>query len=351
MWIAALCVLAPLAAQETSGQSNAWTKDINGNRVYGPGFSYTEAPKSSQRMETMRSMNGRNVPIQTTEDKVLQDNSQGKVVERVIRKYDGNGNPGSAIIVHIEEKKNPDGSSTLQLSSYETDINGNKQLFERATSQVRKSGENTKETSTTIERGTINGALQTVERDASTERKVGDQTSVESTTYRRDVSGNFMPYSQEVKQVSKTGGVQTADTSHYELGPDGKLGLATRTIDHVTKGANGVEVVDTDVYSRFSAGHAADVNTSAPRRQEQIRTERAPGPGGVMVETRSVRARLASDPSQFGQYQKVSQTTYTSTDPSGRQTESATTVTSRRDTNGDIVVDQGMVNQTVTIKK
>ncbi len=339
-----------IAAQETSGQSSAWTTDVNGNRVYGPGFSYTETPKSSQRMETARSLNGRSVPIQTTEDKVLQDNSQGKVVERVIRKYDGSGNPGSAIIVHIEEKKNPDGTSTLQSNSYETDINGNKQLFERATTQVRKSG-SMKESSTTIERATINGALQTVERDASTERKVGDLTNVESTTYRRDVSGNFTPYSQQVKQVAKTGGVETADTSHYELGPDGKLGLATRTIEHVSKGANGVEVVDTDVYSRFNAGHAGDVNTSAPRLQEQVRTERAPGPGGAMVETTSVRARLASDPSQFGKYQKVSQTTYTSTDPSGRKTESGMTVTSRRDPNGDLVVDQGMVNQTVSTKK
>lgn len=350
MCVAGLCAVASLAAQETSGTSSAWTKDVNGNRVYGPSLSYTETPKSSQRIETVRSVNGQTVPLQSTEDKVLREDSQGKVVERVIRKYDGNGNPGSAIIVHIEEKKNPDGSSTVQSNSYETDINGNKQLFERATTQVHKSGE-TQETSTTVERSTLNGALQTVERDASTERKVGDQTSVASTTYRRDVSGNFTPYAQEVKQVSKAGGVETADTSHYELGPDGKLGLARRTIDHVTKGANGAEVVDTDVYSQFNAGHTSDVNTNAPRLQEQIRTERAPGPGGAIVETKSVRARLASDPSQFGQYQKVSQTTYTSTDPAGRKTESGMTVTSRRDPNGDLVVDQGVVNQTVTVKK
>ena len=78
------------------------------------------------------SYNPRGVPIQGAEERVLRDDSQGKVVERVIRKYDATGNPGLPIKVRIEEKKNADGSTTVQSSAYESDINGNLQLFERS---------------------------------------------------------------------------------------------------------------------------------------------------------------------------------------------------------------------------
>jgi hypothetical protein len=350
MLLTGLSAAAMLAGQETAGRTSVWTKDVNGARVEGSTYSYAETPKSSQRVETSRSINGRNVPLLSTEDKVLHEDSQSKIVERVIRKYGPDGHPGPPITVHIEEKKGLDGSSTVQSSSYETDINGNKQLFERATTQIRKSASTT-ESSTTVERATLNGALQTVERDATVERKNGDTTNVESTSYHRDISGNFTPFSQEVKQTSKSGGTETSDTAHYELNMDGKLTLGSRSIDHVKTNPDGSQTVDTDVYSRLSIGRTTDTNADAPRLQEQIRKERTPGPGGVMVETISVRARLPNDPSRFGAYEKVSQTTTTNTDPGGHKIETGSTTLSRRDPNGDIVVDQGMVNQTVTTKK
>ena len=107
---------------------------------------------------------------------------------------------------------------------------------------------------------------------------------------------------------------------------------------------------DTDVYALFSTGRTVDLSSNQPRLQEQIHKERTPGPGGKIVETTSVRARLPNDQSNFGAYQKVSQTTYISTDASGREVKSTSTANSRRDTNGDIVVDQGRVEQSVSKK-
>lgn len=349
MLMAVFSAAAILAAQETDARTSVWTRDINGARVEGSTYSYAETPKSSQRVETSRSINGRNVPLLSTEDKVLHEDSQSKIVERVIRKYGPDGSPGPPVLVHIEEKKGLDGSSTVQSSSYETDINGNKQLFERATTEIRK-GSSTSESSTTVERATLNGGLQTVERDATVERKNGDTTDVESTSYHRDISGNFTPFARDVKQTSKSGGAETSDTAHYEVNMDGKLVLGSRSIDHVKNNADGSQTVDTDVYSRLSVGRTTDTDADTPRLQEQIRKERTAGPGGVMVETVSVRARLPNDPSRFGAYQKVSQTIYTNTEGSGRKIETGSTTLSRRDINGDIVVDQGMVNQTVTKK-
>src|SRR5260370_41179263 len=99
------------------------------------------------------------VPIQSAEDRVLRQDAQRKEVERIIRKYDATGNPGPPMKLRIEETKNPDGSTTIQSTTYEADINGNLKLFERATTQIRKG--DTTETSTTVERGRRTRSLQT----------------------------------------------------------------------------------------------------------------------------------------------------------------------------------------------
>ena len=346
MLVAATALAVTLIAQQSAQQGSGWTLDVNGHRVEGSVSAMSESPAGGQRVETLRSINGRMVPLQATEDRVLSQDSQNKVVERTIRKYDANGNPGPPIKVRIEEKKNADGSTTIQSSAYESDVNGNPRLFERSTSEIRKG--TATETSTTVERATLNGSLSLVERTRSVERPTGSGSQIESTTYRRDVSGNFTPFAQEVKQIAKSGDQETTDASHYELNADNKLALASRAIDQVRTNPDGSQVVDTDVYSRFSAGHAADVNTDQPRLQEQVHRERTPGPGGVVVESASVRARLPNDPSRFGAYEKVSQTTYTSTDAAGREVKSTETVVGRRDANGQVVSGEGRAERSVT---
>jgi hypothetical protein len=349
MWVAGTAFGATLLAQQETRQTSAWTLDVNGHRVEGPVYTATESPAGGRRAETARSINGRMVPIQSSEDRVLREDAQGKVVERIIQKYDANGNPGLPMKVRIEESKNSDGSSTVRAATYEADVNGNLQLIERSTTQVRPGA--TTESSTTVERATLNGSLQTVEKATRVERTTGSGAQVESTTYRRDVSGNFTPFAQESKQIVKSGPNESTDTAHYELDANGKLSLASRAVDRVKTNPDGSQVVDTDVYSKFAAGHTADGNTDQPRLQEQIHRERTPGPGGAVVETTSVRARLPNDPSRLGAYEKTSQVTYTSTDSSGREVKTTETTTGRRDPNGQIVTDEIRTGQSVTTKK
>ena len=219
-WVALPALAATLVAQQSSKQSSGWTVDASGQRVDGPHYSAVETPAGSQRVETSRSINGRMVPIQSEEDKVVRSDSQGKVVDRMIRKYDAQGNPGPPTKVHIEEIKNSDGSTTVKSVAYEADINGNMVVSERSTTQIRKGA--TTETSTTVERATLNGSLEPVERQMSVERPSGGGAEVQSTTYRRDVSGNFTPFTQEVKQIKKSGNEETTDAARYELGRTGR---------------------------------------------------------------------------------------------------------------------------------
>ncbi len=345
LWVSALTFGAALLAQQSTQQTSTWTLDASGRRVEGPSYTAIESTQGSQRAETAQSINGRMVPIQSAEDRVLHQDAQRKEVERIIRKYDATGNPGPPMRVRIEETKNPDGSTTFQSTTYEADINGNLKLFERATTQIRK-GDMT-ETSTTVERATLNGSLQTTERSTSVERKTEGGAQIDSTTYRRDISGNFTPLMQDVKRISKTGGEETTDAAHYVVDANGKLTLASRAIDRVRTNPDGSQVSDTDVYSKLSVGNTGDANAGEPRLQQQVRRERTPGPGGAVIETTSVRARLPNDPSSFGAYEKTSQVTYTSIDASGREVKTTEATAGRRDTNGQIVVDQGRVDHSV----
>jgi len=349
MWVAALASVLTLAAQQSRQQSNSWTIDTNGHRVEGSQYTVVESPNGSQKVEIQRSINGRMVPIQSSEDRVLQQDSSTKVIERTIRTFDANGNPGPPTKVRIEERKNPDGSSTIQSTAYRSDINGNSQIAERAVTQIRKGAAT--ETTTTIERPTLNGALQPVERSNSIERPSGSGSQVQSTTFRPDVSGNFTPVSQEVKQITKSGADETTDAAHYEIGVDGKMTLTSRAIDRVKTNPDGSQVAETDVYSRFSAGKTGDANANQPRLQEQIQRQRKPAPGGKIIETTSTRARLPNDPSRFGAYEQVLQTTITSTDASGREVKRTEAAIGRRDPNGQIVPQEGRAESSVSTKK
>jgi hypothetical protein len=346
--VAGLAFGVTLLAQQGTQQTSTWTIDASGRRVEGPNYTAIESLQGSQRVETAQSINGRMVPIQAAEDRVLRQDSRGKEVERILRKYDANGNPGPPIKVHIEEIKNPDGSTTIRSTSYQADLNGNLKLFERATTEIRKGAAT--ETTTTVERATLNGSLQLAERSTSIERKTASGAQIDSTIYLRDLNGNLMPLMQDVKQISKSGTEETTDAAHYVLDLNGKPTLASRAIDRVRTNPDGSQVSDTDVYSKFSAGKSGDANADVPRLQEQVRRERTPGPGGSVIETTSVRARLP-DSSSFGAYEKTSQVTYKSTDASGREVKTTETSAGRRDPNGQIVLDQGRVEHSVTTKK
>jgi hypothetical protein len=339
---------ATLFAQQTTEQSTLWSIDANGHRVDSARYATTESPAGSQRVETVQSINGRMVPLQVNEDRVLSQDPRNKVVERIIRKYDANGNLGLPIKVRIEETRNPDGSATIRSTAYESDINGNLQIFERTITEVRKSPSATA-TSVNVERATLNGGLSPVQRIQSIERPTAGGSQLESTTYTRDVSGSFTPSAQDVKQITKRGTEETTDVVHYELDPYGKLALYSRAIDRLKVNPDGSQLTETDVYSKFSAGKTGDVNADQPRLQEQIRKQRVPGPGGVTVETTSVRSRLPNDQSRFGNYETVGQTTYRKA-AGPRELQSSESVRGRRDPNGEIAPLEGTTVQTVTIK-
>ena len=118
---------------QQSNVSGSTSIDVNGNVVAdGPTISQTKSANSSQTVVTTQSINGRSVPMEQVEERVLRNDASGKLTERIVQRYDPQGNPLPPARETIEEQKRPDGSSTIQSTTYRTDINGNMQIVEKS---------------------------------------------------------------------------------------------------------------------------------------------------------------------------------------------------------------------------
>ena len=82
--------------------------DVNGNVIAdGPTISQTKTANSSETLVTTQSINGRTVPMEQVEERVLRNDASGKVTERIIRRYDPQGNPLPPARETIEERSGP----------------------------------------------------------------------------------------------------------------------------------------------------------------------------------------------------------------------------------------------------
>lgn len=234
-----------LCAQDSSVRTTT-SVDVNGNRV--PDGSQVEQVKSknsTEITERLQSINGRMVPIEHIEERVLRDDASGRVVERMIRQYDATGNPTRPVKETVEEQKRPDGSSTRQTTRYSTDINDSTQVVERSVTNTRKSG-STETSDTELQRPGVYGSLATVQKKETVRVQNGKNYQEESTTYRPDGNGGFGPAIRQTTEHTEQGGQSRDNTVEYEPGPDGQLQLHSQRVANTVAKSNGAteSVVD-----------------------------------------------------------------------------------------------------------
>ena len=86
-----------LSAQDSSVRTTT-AVDVNGNRIAdGPQIDQTNSKNSVETTERMQSINGRMVPLERVEERVLRDDASGRVVERLIHRFDATGNPTTPV--------------------------------------------------------------------------------------------------------------------------------------------------------------------------------------------------------------------------------------------------------------
>jgi len=300
--------LLTFGAALTWAQSSTTTylTDLNGVRV--PGTSYTTG-KDGQKTETWQSVNGKKVPLEQVEQKVVREDSSGRVVEKTIRTFDPTGQYSTTERVVIEETKLPGGGSTVRSTTYRNDLNGASTVAERQTVETKVQGSTTT-AQTVIDRPTINGTFATAEkRTAVTEGNEAKHTTTES-VYRADINGGYREAVRSVKSVVQNGDQTTENTSDYEPGVTGQLQLHAQSATVTKKLADGSQVSEVNLFSAAVAGRLYDGTAPMQIKEQQV-IERHTLPDGSVSETLSVRRPTVSDPNKLGDLLKLSETVCT----------------------------------------
>jgi len=302
----ALVCMAPVAAQQSS-VSNTTSVDINGARVQdGPQVTHSKSDGTSETTETMQSINGRTVPLERVEERVLRDDASGKVVERLIRRYDQQGNATTPIKQTIEEQKRSDGSTSVQTTTYRGDINGGMQVIEKSVTETHKS-DSTETSNTVIQRPNVNGGLDTVEKRDEVKVTQPNGYQTETTTYRNDGSGGFRVAVRQTDQHTEQGSQSTDNRAEYEAGPTGSLQLHSQSVTNTVTRADGSQDTTVDLFGRNVPGTVSG-NDSSLKLYERQYIEKTPGPNNTVTESLSVQRPTVSDPGSLGPLQQLSQT-------------------------------------------
>jgi len=298
------CLFLVLTAALAWPQSatTSYSTDINGHRVEAPSM----ISNGGERTERFQSINGRQVPLEQVVDRVVREDANGKVTERMLKKFSPTGQVVLTERVLIEENKLPGGGSSVRETLSRADVNGTFHEDERKTTETRVQGSTTNAT-TVIDRPTLNGSFETVEkRSAVTEGPAASQRTTES-VYRRDGAGGFQEALRSVKTSAKENDSTKETSANYEPGLNGQLQLASQAESTSTKQPDGKEIIQTNTYSHTVVGRLQESN--APMRiKEQEIVERRANPDGSVVETLSVRRPSMSDPNRLGDLQRISET-------------------------------------------
>ncbi len=296
-----------LAATLAFGQSVATTysTDVNGNRVAGSSIVSTDG----QHTQITRSINGRQVPAEQTQERVISEGPNGRVVEKITKRFDQNGTLASTDRTVTEEQKLPNGSVTRS-TIYRGDVNGEMHEAERKTVEVHTQG-STVNTQTEIARPDLSGSFQTAEKRLSTSETAGNATHTDETVYRRSENGSLYPAVRDVSDTTRNGPQVVEKSAHYEQRDNQQLQLMGQTVSTTVSQPNGGSVSEVNLYSVNSEDGRAHDNQSGLHLKEQQTVERIPGPGGSVTEVVTARRPTVSDPERLGPARTISETVCT----------------------------------------
>ena len=267
--------------------------DINGRPVQGVG----SIESKGSRSQITRDVNGRAVPVESVEERVVSESGGVRVVERMVRRYDQNGRPGPPERLRIEEQKQPDGTVKTLTTVSRGDINGSFQVAERSSTLTRATGDRT-EITTAVERPTLNGAFELYERRDESVTKAGPKTVESATTFRKDPNGRLSEVAKKTREAVAANGVVNENIAEYEGASTGQMRLARQSTARVDPtGSREVTVYLPDPQGKMTLF-----------QQQSI--QRKETPAGV-VETTVVRLADPNNPGRLGPARKAEETVCT----------------------------------------
>lgn len=297
-----MLALACFAASAQS-VSTTYVPDVNGR------VAPVESTVSTNHTQTLvvQNLNGRAVPLRQVDERILRESGGTKVTERIIRRYDANGQLASTERELAEEQTRSNGS-TLHVTTYRSDVNGRLAEVERQTIETEKQG-SVEKTQSTIERPTLNGSFQAVQKSSSVTQTTAAGSQTDETTYQASQNGGFVVTARQVKETTQSGNQTTEKTALYQPFSETtqQMRLTEQTVSTTTKRPDGSESIAKTYYGSSWSGRVRDSESGPQLRAEDL-IERKPGPGGSVVETLTARRVNPNDPNKLGPPQKISET-------------------------------------------
>ena len=285
-----LGLLSVFAACAQQSSISTQTYDINGRPVSG----VSSMQSGNSRSQVTRDSNGRKVPIETAEERLISDSGGVKILERIIKRYDPNGNPGPPERIRIEEYKESGGAIRTVTTVSRGDINGALQVAERATTITRSSGPRT-ESTTSLERPTLNGSMDLVEKNDRTIVTAGAKTTENITTLRRDTNGKLSESAKMTREAVTSNGLTNENVAEYEAASTGQMRLMRQSTAQIEPTGTRQETI-----------YLPDAQGNMELWQQKVIQRKETSSGAV--ETTTVRFADANDPGKLGPARKVEET-------------------------------------------
>ncbi len=298
-------ILAPamlLSQPPQRSTSATYTYDPNGNAIAAGERQQVISKDGSSSVQMLTTLNGNVAPLEKVEEKLISKTENSKVVERVVVPYDTNGNPGQTRKIVTTERKNYDGSTSVEVSSYRADLNGSFALGEKELKVTRKTGANTSVFEKTVVRSTLNGE-ELVERQVGNVVATKNLTKEDVAIERRDLNGSLQPAGRVLmEKLEKDGTVKETSTTYTQDGA--QLQLAKQTVSETKQNKDGSSVTKVDVFGTNTPGR---YDGGGLQFREQQIIDRSPDPSGALKEVFSIRRPTLDGGNVLGPVLKISE--------------------------------------------
>ena len=292
---------AGMAFSQTGGKATTdlLMPDLNGNSVVAAVYT----AKDGDRKELTQSINGRAVPLQQSETRVLSDGPSGKTTETLTRKYDATGQVVSTERTVVEEKKLPNGA-LIHATTYRSDLNGQMAEAERRTIEAQTQGP-VSTTDVTVSRPGISGSFDVAEKRNVVTNADGKTVHETEVVQVPAANGQLMEAARLVRDMSTVNGTTTSTEARYEPDFTGNLSLASQQVATIKKDSDGSLVTQVDRYATAAYGIARAENATQQLKEQEVIVRRENN--GVVTETTSVSRPTLQDPGRLGPSAPVSE--------------------------------------------
>ena len=286
-----LCAGLALAQSGGKSTTDLIVPDLNGNSV----LTAVYTAKDGDRQELTQSINGRKVPLQKSETRVLSDGPNGKTTETLTRKYDATGQLVSTERTVVDEKKLPNGA-VIHATTYRSDLNGQMAESERRTIESQTQGL-TSTTEVTVSRPSISGSFDVAEKRSVVTNADGKTLHETEVVQIPAANGQLMEAARLVREQSTVNGTTTSTEARYEPDFTGKISLASQQVATIKKESDGSLVTQVDRYAQAPYGIARTENATQQLKEQEVIVRREKN--GVVTETTSFSRPAMQDPGRL----------------------------------------------------